>query len=72
MAHWAVITNIILNEKSKRQKCIYFIISTMLRTYTYRDSKENLPKPLLWMVRFMGDFPHPYFFNTKFVSFNKN
>lgn len=72
MVHWAVITNIILNEKSKRQKCIYFIISTMLRKYMYRDSKENLPKPLLWMVRFMGDSPHPSFLNTKFVSFNKN
>lgn len=25
MAHWVVITNIILNEKSKGQRCIYFI-----------------------------------------------
>lgn len=44
MAHWAVITNITLNEKIKRYKCTFFIISTTLRKYTYRNSEGNLPK----------------------------
>lgn len=37
IAHWVDIINVLLNEKRKREKGIYFTTSTALRKYNHRN-----------------------------------